>query len=276
MRTLVDAPVLPYPNPCLPYLLETDAIAEGVGAVLSQVKDGQERVVAYFSTKFSKLERNYCMTKREPNVMCQRLQVLRGAGVAIIHWLKAGEGRPCWEQVSPETSATKCLMDQWEELRSEEGVLQRHWVDTGRSENSWVVVLPHARPEELLRETHEGNTSGHSGVERTLNRLRQRVYWTDLRGATDSSGHFTKWPEACALPKHEAETMAEFLVSQVFTRFGVPDELQSGQRREFESRVFKECCRVHGVKKTRTTPLHPLCDRTVERYNATPVSQLAR
>ncbi|KAK8386711.1 hypothetical protein O3P69_017875 [Scylla paramamosain] len=36
-KALVEAPVLPYPDPKLPYLLDTDASAEGIGAVLSQV-----------------------------------------------------------------------------------------------------------------------------------------------------------------------------------------------------------------------------------------------
>lgn len=53
-----EAPVLPYLDSSLPYILETDASQEGVGAVLSQLKDGQEYVVAYYSSKFSKGARN--------------------------------------------------------------------------------------------------------------------------------------------------------------------------------------------------------------------------
>ncbi|GFX74189.1 retrovirus-related Pol polyprotein from transposon 412 [Trichonephila clavipes] len=45
--------------------LETDASNESVGAVLSQEIDGQERVVAYWSKCLSKLERNYCVTRKE-------------------------------------------------------------------------------------------------------------------------------------------------------------------------------------------------------------------
>ena len=432
-QALVNAPVLSYPDPNLPYLLDTDASADGVGAVLSQVKEGKEWVVAYFSTKFSKPERNYCVTRkelaavmkslghfhhflygakftirtdhaalrwlktlrepegqlarwlgkleqynyqivhragklhsnadslsrrpcepgcahcsrREPVVTCQRLQVRGGPEEAneqwkrnqrddselapVIAWLEAGEERPGWESVSPQRPVTMCLMEQWETLRLEEGVLQRRWVDTGRGEDRWLIVVPRARREELLREMHEGYTGGHLGLKRTLCRLKQRVYWVGLRRdvrdwcrtckvcaakkgparktraplqlyqagapmqrmAVDIAGpfprtrrgnrficvamdYFTKWPEACALPNHEAETVAEFLVTQVFTRFGVPGELHSDQGREFESRVFKECCSLLGVDKTRTTPLHPQSDGMVERYNATLVGQLAR
>lgn len=64
-RALVEAPVLPYPDPASPYLLDTDASAEGLGAVLSQVKDGKECVVAYYSARFTDPEKNYCVTRKE-------------------------------------------------------------------------------------------------------------------------------------------------------------------------------------------------------------------
>ena len=64
-EALVEALMLPYPDPNSPYLLDTDASAEGIGAVLSQVKDKGEHVVAYFSAKFSKPEHNYCVTRKE-------------------------------------------------------------------------------------------------------------------------------------------------------------------------------------------------------------------
>ena len=47
--------------------------------------------------------------------------------------------------------------------------------------------------------------------------------------------YFSKWPEAYALPNQEAVTVANVLVSQFFSRFGVPAELHSDQGRNFES-----------------------------------------
>ena len=44
---LCIAPVLAYPTLDDPYILDTDASNSGIGAILSQVQGGQERVIAY-------------------------------------------------------------------------------------------------------------------------------------------------------------------------------------------------------------------------------------
>ena len=45
--------------------MDIDASDKAIGAVLSQVQDGKERVVAYGSFVFSTAQRNYCVTRRE-------------------------------------------------------------------------------------------------------------------------------------------------------------------------------------------------------------------
>ena len=54
-----------YPDPSRQYILDTDASNEAAGAVLSQMVEGEERVVAYYSKTFSPPQRNYCVTRRE-------------------------------------------------------------------------------------------------------------------------------------------------------------------------------------------------------------------
>ena len=81
--------------------------------------------------------------------------------------------------------------------------------------------------------------------------------------------YFTKWPEAYPLPDQQATTVANVLVNQFFSRFGVPMELHTDQGRNFESTVFQEVCALLDICKTRTTPYHPQSDGMVERLNRT-------
>ena len=62
---LIEAPVLAYPDPFYPFLLDTDASKVRIGVVLSQVVEGKERPMAYFSSALSQPQRNYCVTRRE-------------------------------------------------------------------------------------------------------------------------------------------------------------------------------------------------------------------
>ena len=66
MKTkLTEAPVLAYPEKDSQYILDTDASNLGIGAVLSQVQNGTERVIAYASKALSATQKKYCTTYRE-------------------------------------------------------------------------------------------------------------------------------------------------------------------------------------------------------------------
>ena len=62
---LCSSPVLAYPKPGLKYILDTDASDVGIDAVLSQVQDGKERVIAYASKKLNAQQQRYSVTRRE-------------------------------------------------------------------------------------------------------------------------------------------------------------------------------------------------------------------
>jgi len=81
--------------------------------------------------------------------------------------------------------------------------------------------------------------------------------------------HFTKWCEAFPTKDQRASTVAEILVTHVFSKFGPPTIIHSDQGRNFESNLMHEICRLMGVHKSRTTAYHPQCDGLVERQNRT-------
>ena len=60
---LVSAPILTYPDIEQDFILDTDASGVGIGAILSQKQNGQDKVITYFSKALSKSERNYCVTR---------------------------------------------------------------------------------------------------------------------------------------------------------------------------------------------------------------------
>ena len=73
----IDAPMLAFPDPAGRLILDTDASADGIGAVLSQEVDGDERVLAYASALMNVKQRRYCATQRELLAVVSFLQHFR-------------------------------------------------------------------------------------------------------------------------------------------------------------------------------------------------------
>ena len=64
----MSGPVLGYPDPKLPYILDKDVSAVGIGADLCQAQERKERVITYCSTTMappSSPECKYCVNRRE-------------------------------------------------------------------------------------------------------------------------------------------------------------------------------------------------------------------
>ena len=74
---LLQAPILAFPQYCHPFVIDTDASETALGAVLSQIIDGEERPIAFESKVLSKTEVNYATTKREALVIVQAMQWFR-------------------------------------------------------------------------------------------------------------------------------------------------------------------------------------------------------
>ena len=301
---LTSAPVLTFPCPGGVFILDTDASNTGLGAVLSQMQDGLERVLGYFSRSLSKTERNYCVTRREllalvaatehfnyflygqkfvmrtdhsalqwlmnfQNVQgqlarwlqklqqydfdvihragkkhqnadalsrcpclpsgcrfCQKLDEENEAYLAtakegqnvfqayvatlhtgngdghediaclndvekfqrqdedlsvILNWIENNDERPGWSIVAPCSRTTKILWAQWDSLRVLENCLYRLWEGTTATESRYQLIVPKKLRDEVLAQVHGTETSGHFGVNKTLQRLKQRFYWPSCR-----------------------------------------------------------------------------------------------
>ena len=424
---LIGSPILSYPDFSKPFILDTNASDTAIGAVLSQMQGGQEKVIAYASRTLSKSERKYCVTKKELLAVVHFVKYFRhylygrqflvrtdhsslrwflnfkNPEGQLARWLEilgmydmtiehrpgtqhrnadALSRRPCrqchydpnWESASAKTvtnipdreeapektlkelqeedrdifrvsellqsksqpsseelaAASPMLKSLWSQrqlLEIHDSLLFRRWTDDIGS--TLQAIVPFSERRHILQYCHDHKTSGHLGVTKTLSKIRQKYYWPGLqrdvrlyiagceqcaksksptktkrapmqimgagvpmeRIAMDILGelpltskgnkyilvvsdYFTKWVEAFAMPNMEARTVAEFVVQEVVTRFGVPYTIHSDQGRQFEDKVFTEMCKLLHVKKTRTTPYHPQSDGMVERYNKTLLSML--
>ena len=71
-ENLVSTPVLAYPTLDGMLILDRDASGVAIGAVLSQVQNGTEKEIAYFSRALKRVEINYSVTH------CELLAVIDG------------------------------------------------------------------------------------------------------------------------------------------------------------------------------------------------------
>lgn len=61
--------------------------------------------------------------------------------------------------------------------------------------------------------------------------------------------HLTKYAEAIPIPDMLAETCARAYATQIIARHGSGSILVADQGRQFTSVLFKETCRILGIKK---------------------------
>ncbi|KAL7868740.1 hypothetical protein SRHO_G00101240 [Serrasalmus rhombeus] len=210
-KALTESPILTPPDPNLPFVLDTDASNVGMGAVLSQLGQEGEKVVAYFSRTFNKAERRYCVTRRELLAVVRAISHFKyylcglpftvRTDHAALQWLmsfKEPEGQIArWlEELAPYVfqveyragthhanadamSRHPCALDGCRYLK--DGVLQRAWKEPATGEERWQVVVPRTLRESVLKVCHGSAGTGHFGVSKTLRRVRQSFYWGQVR-----------------------------------------------------------------------------------------------
>ena len=64
-EALTTAPILAFPTENDHFILDCDASLTAQGAVLSQVQNGKDKIIGYYSKCFTQTERKYCVTRRE-------------------------------------------------------------------------------------------------------------------------------------------------------------------------------------------------------------------
>ncbi|XP_051749009.1 uncharacterized protein LOC127512276 [Ctenopharyngodon idella] len=81
--------------------------------------------------------------------------------------------------------------------------------------------------------------------------------------------HFTRLAQVFVCRDQSAKQVARVLWDKYFCIYGLPERIHSDQGASFESRLISELLRFSGVKKSHTTPYHPMGNGSVERFNRT-------
>ncbi|KAL0146514.1 hypothetical protein M9458_058145 [Cirrhinus mrigala] len=181
------APILHHPDPNLPFLVEVDASSTGVGAVLSQ-RQGQPPKTfpcAYFSHKLSPAERNYdarwslFFTRFHFEITYRPgSQNTKADALSRIH-------EPDHTPSPPETilPASVILAPVTWDIMTE--ITEGHAQDPPPVDcpTNLTYVPVHLRSR-VLSEVHSTPSSGHPGIEATIELLHNRFWWQSLRSDT--------------------------------------------------------------------------------------------
>lgn len=81
--------------------------------------------------------------------------------------------------------------------------------------------------------------------------------------------HFTRLAQAFACRDQSAKQVAKVLWEKYFCVYGLPERIHSDQGPSFESELVAELLQLSGVRKSHTTPYHPMGNGSVERFNRT-------
>jgi hypothetical protein len=203
---LTNTPILAYPRNEDSFILDTDASNTCMGAVLSQIQDGKEKVIAYYSKAFSRTERKYCVTRRELLAVVASIKhfhhylygrhFLLRSDHGALRWLlnsKNPEGQiGRWFEIlaaydfdiehrtgrsHANHPAVKYHWSRWDTLILKAGILYRKWENADGHGEKWFAVLPQTLIKLVLTQLHNSVIGGHLGIKKTLSKVGERFSW---------------------------------------------------------------------------------------------------
>ncbi|GFX50477.1 retrovirus-related Pol polyprotein from transposon 17.6 [Trichonephila clavipes] len=99
----------------------------------------------------------------------------------IIEFKESSDEKPSWQDIAPIHSTTKRYWALWVSFHLRNGVLYRKWESDDGKTFRWQLTLPKIRVSTVLKELHGSPTGGHFGVMKTLQKVRERFYWNNVR-----------------------------------------------------------------------------------------------
>ncbi len=249
--------------------------------------------------------------------------------ISCILEAKKANKRPSCNDVLALSPASRHYWVLWDVLFVHDGILFKKFIRQNQTDEHLQFIVPFVMKTDVLFEHHNSVISGHLGIKKTLEKIRQRYFWYAMKTdvilhvkrcdtcaankkpmktprapmcsittgapfdvlATDYLGPlpltergnryilvltdlFSKYVEVIAVPDQSAETCASCILNEFISRWGCPLNILSDQGRNYESKVFKELCRMLEIRKIRTSPRNPQCNGQTERFNKTLVRMI--
>ncbi|GFW94300.1 retrovirus-related Pol polyprotein from transposon 412 [Trichonephila clavipes] len=183
--------------------IHTDASGYGIGAVLVQIQNNVEKVIAYASRTLTKSEKNYSTTEREclaivwatnkfrPYIFGKHFTVvtdhhslcwlmnLKDPSGRLARWalrLQEHDFDVKYKTGKKHSDATLFREIQWKRKRKHQtkflAVTTRRIFDPDGK--LWLPVIPKHLRADILRHFHDAPTAGHLGFAKTYDRIRKR------------------------------------------------------------------------------------------------------
>ena len=138
-EALTTPPVLAMPTDTGRFVLDTDASDESIGAVLSQIQDGEEKVIAYASRKLDKREKNYCVTRKELLAVVHFLKYFRQYLLGAVFTIRTDHAPLTWLRKTPDPIGQQA---RWLEIMEEFDFNIEHRPGKGHGNADAVSRMP--------------------------------------------------------------------------------------------------------------------------------------
>ena len=121
----------------------------------------------------------------------RKLQLEYGPCHLLLQAVEKGK-KPDVGDVRREGPEAQRLLQLWERLSVDQGLLKRKYEDA-RGNSSWQqLVVPRTLREEIMQELHAGPLEGHLGVDKTVAKIKERFYWPGMYRDVE------QWIRTCA------------------------------------------------------------------------------
>ncbi|CAN6685907.1 unnamed protein product [Malus baccata var. baccata] len=232
---LTTAPIITPPDWSIPFELMCDASDYALGAVLGQRKNKQPHVIYYASRTLNDAQLNYCTTEKELLAVVFALDKFRSylIGTKVIVFTDHAALKYLFtkKEAKPRLIRWMLLLQEFDiEIRDKKGC-----------EN---VVADHLS--RLVREEEDLPISETFPDEQLLS---------------------VQWVEAKATRTNDSKVVADFVKTNIFSRFGMPRVLISDGGSHFCNRSIEALLKKYHVMYKVSTPYHPQTNGQAEVSN---------